>query len=422
MPKNNSLKLPKFIIILFIIGFVLRIGFIFVSKSYINPNDWEYGEIARNLVADNGYARTTVFNGSLELTSSHAPLYPYFLSVFYNLGQKTWVFIIIQFIQAFLSSLIILIFYKTALLLFNKSVAILTSVGITLYPPLIYYSAKLTPTTFFIFLLSLTILLIFKIKKDNLISKILPGIMLGLSILCNPLALTIFPALIIWHFIERKISLKDLILIIVTSLIILVPWTIRNYSVHHHIIPVTTQFGINFWIGNNPNATGTDYYKVYSIKQGNFVLMDQTLPRKVKNELGRKSEIARSKFFLKQGIKFIKQNPIKFLRLLLKKCYYFWWFAPSEINASVDVIKYKTIYMIFYIPVLILGLLGILMSLNRKFIKNNLLIILVIFFISSIYIITHVGLIRYRIPLETYLIMFVGFAIIKITKQIFKKS
>jgi 4-amino-4-deoxy-L-arabinose transferase-like glycosyltransferase len=380
---------------LFIIGFVLRIGFIFVSKSYINPNDWEYGEIARNLITGNGYARATGFNGSLELTSSHAPLYPYFLSVFYNLGQKIWVFIIIQFIQAFLSSLIILIFYKTALLLFNKSAAVLTSIGITLYPPLIYYCAKLTPTTFFIFLLSLTILLIFKIKKDNLISKILPGIMLGLSILCNPLALTIFPALIIWHFIKRKISLKDLILIIITSLIILVPWTIRNYSLHHHIIPVTTQFGVNFWIGNNPNATGTDYYKVYSIKQGNFVLMDQTLPRKVKNELSRKSEIARSKFFLNQGIKFIKQNPIKFLRLLLKKCHYFWWFAPSQINAS---------------------------SLSRKFIKNTLLIILIIFFISSIYIITHVGLIRYRIPLEIYLIMFGCFAVFNSVKYFIGKT
>lgn len=422
MPKNNSLKLPKFIIILFIIGFVLRIGFIFVSKSYINPNDWEYGEIARNLVANNGYARTTGFNGSLELTSSHAPLYPYFLSVFYNLGQKTWVFTIIQFIQAFLSSLIILIFYKTALLLFNKSVAILTSVGITLYPSLIYYCAKLTPTTFFIFLLSLTILLIYKIKKDNLISKILPGIMLGLSVLCNTLAFAIFPALIIWYVMKKKVLLKDLFLIIITSLIILVPWTIRNYSVHHHIIPVTTQFGINFWIGNNPNATGTDYYKVHSVEEENFVLMKQTFPRKIKNELGRKSEIERSKFFLSQGIKFTKQNPTKFLKLLLKKCFYYWWFAPSEINASRDVIKYKTMLIIFYVPVLILGLLGILMSLSRKFIKNNLLIILTIFFISITYIITHVGLIRYRIPVETYLIMFVGFAIIKITKQIFKKS
>ena len=221
---------------------------------------------------------------------------------------------------------------------------------------------------------------------------------------------------------KKKVLLKDLFLIIITSLIILVPWTIRNYSVHHHIIPVTTQFGINFWIGNNPNATGTDYYKVHSVEEENFVLMKQTFPRKIKNELGRKSEIERSKFFLSQGIKFTKQNPTKFLKLLLKKCFYYWWFAPSEINASRDVIKYKTMLIIFYVPVLILGLLGILMSLSRKFIKNTLLIILIIFFISSIYIITHVGLIRYRIPLETYLIMFGCFAIVKSVKYFIGKT
>lgn len=421
MAQEKPKSFPKLIILLFIVGFFIRVGFIVISKSYVNPHDWEYGEIARNVVTGNGYARATGHNGALELTSSHAPLYPYFLALFYGLEQKTWVFIAIQLIQTLLSSVTILIFYRIASLLFGNIIASITSFGVALYPPLIYYSAKMTPTTFFIFLMSLTLLLILEMSSKNIFFKILAGIVLGLSLLCGPLAFALFPALIIWYFIKKTIPLKEIFLVIIISLIVLVPWTIRNYSVHHCIVPVTTQFGVNFWIGNNPNATGTDYYRVFSIEKGHFILMTEMLPYHIKRDLRIKSEIERSQFFFNQGIKFIKHNPQGFFKLLLKKIHYYWWFAPQEINASVDVLKYKKIYTFFYLPVFILGLLGIAMSLSRNYIKNTSLIILTILFISSTYVITHVGLVRYRVPLEACFVMFASFSVVTILQHFVKR-
>jgi len=418
----NKRNLPQVIVLLFIVGFFIRVGFILFSKSYVDPHDWEYGEIARNMVAGNGYARVSQFSGDLELTSSHAPLYPYFLTLFYSFGHTTWIYIAIQLVQALLSSLTILILYEISFLLFNRIVGTVTAFGLTLYPPLIYYSAKLVPTTFFIFLLTLTLLLVLKIKNRRSFSVILAGVTLGLSLLCDPLAFALFPALIIWHFIQRETHLKDTLFVIMISCIVLVPWTVRNHDIHGRIVPVTTQFGINFWIGNNPNATGTDYYNANSIEDGSFILMTETLSKDTEERLAGMSEIERSQLFFDQGIQFIQQDPNRFLTLLFKKIYYYWWFAPPDINASIDVAQHRTIYTIFYLPMLLLGLLGIVISLLTPLIKNASLIILTMFFVSSTYTVTHVGLMRYRVPLEVYLLMFACFAIVVIADSIVKNQ
>jgi 4-amino-4-deoxy-L-arabinose transferase-like glycosyltransferase len=398
-------------IILFLVGLLVRTGYIFVSKSYISPKDVEYGTIARNIVNGTGFARAIVPGEAVRLTSSHAPLYPLFLALFYQFGIKPTSFLIIQLIQALLSALVIVLSYKIALLIFSKKVAALTAFGVTFYPPFIYYCAKLVPTTFFLFLLSLTVFLILSFKRHNWPLNILTGVVFGLTILCDPLAFTLYPALVIWYFLRKDFNLKKLFLTIIISILTIIPWTLRNYIVHKEFIPITTQFGVNFWIGNNPHATGTDYYRVYSIKDENYILMTQTLPRKTRLELTNMNEIEQSRFYMKEGIDFINQNPTKFLELLGKKFYYYWWMAPPGINASKDVAKHKYLLIIFYLPTLILGIYGILMSLKHKNIRMISLIIMLIIFIPSVYAIAHTGLMRYRLPLEPFLIMFAAFAI-----------
>ncbi len=422
MAHYNKNNLPPLIVLFFIAGFFIRVGFIMLSKSYVDPPDWEYGEIARNMIAGHGYTRVSSFSGDLEQTSSHAPFYPYFLTLFYSFGHTPWIYIAIQLVQALFSSLTILILYKISILLFNRIVGTVTAFGLTVYPPLIYYSAKLVPTTFFIFLLALVLYLVLKMRNRNSLSVILVGVTLGLLLLCDPLAFALFPALIIWYFIHPEVRLKDTLFVVIISCFVLVPWTMRNRDIHGCIIPVTTQFGINFWIGNNPHATGTDYYKVHSIEDGSSILMTETLPKDTEKGLAAMSEIERSRFFFDQGVQFIQQYPHRFLSLLFKKASFYWWFAPSEITASIDVAQYRTLYTIFYLPMLLLGLLGIMISLVTPLLKNALLIILTMFFISSIYIVTHVGLMRYRVPLEVYLLMFACFVIVVIADSIIKRQ
>jgi hypothetical protein len=149
--------------------------------------------------------------------------------------------------------------------------------------------------------------------------------------------------------------------------------------------------------------------------------MTNTLPRKVRRDLGRKTEIERSDYFLKQGLIFIAQNPKEFVNLLFTKTIYFWWFAPPEINGSVDALKYRTVNTLIYFPLLVLGVIGIALSLRHKYKNQSLVLVFVLTSISVIYIFTHVGLARYRMPVEAILLIFASFSITEIKKHFINK-
>ena len=294
--------------------------------------------------------------------------------------------------------------FKTTRLIFNQSSARIAELFTGLYPPLIYYCTKFVPTTIFLFLLSLAIYLILNSRDRVLIHYLFAGVITGITILCDPVAIAIYPAIFFWFLINKKINFFRMVLIIISSLVVLVPWTMRNYNIHKRIIPVTTQFAVNLWIGNNPNATGTDYYKIRSFEKEDYVLMTQTLPSNIRDSLSRTSEIESMNFYLNESLEFIKKEPLKFISLLLKKFYYYFWFAPSSDYSSKDLEQFRILFYIIYLPLLITGIAGILLSIKDR--KDVLLILLCIFFISFIYIFTHVGLIRYRLPLELYLLIF----------------
>ncbi len=298
----------------------------------------------------------------------------------------------------------VLLIFKTSQSIFNQSTARFAELITGLYPPLIYYCTKFVPTTIFLFLLSLTIYLLLSSDNRIFLHSLFTGIVSGLTILCEPVALAIYPSIFLWFFIKKKINFFKMLLIIIFSFIILVPWTIRNYNLHKKFIPVTTQFGVNFWIGNNPSATGTDYYNVKSIEREEYILMTHTLPFNVMDSLSKMTEIERTNFYIKDALNFIRREPVKFVALTIKKFYYYFWFAPSSVYSSKDLEKFRLLFYFFYFPVLISGITGIVLSIKNR--KDVLLILFLLFFISCIYIFTHVGLIRYRLPVELYLLIF----------------
>ncbi len=299
--------------------------------------------------------------------------------------------------------------FKTARLIFNDSVARKAEFLIAFYPPFIYYITKFVPTTISLFLIALVAYLFINSKSKNFLYYLLCGIILGITILCEPVAFVLYPVILVWFFFDKRINFFQICLIIFISILVLLPWTLRNYKVHQTFVPVTTQFSINFWIGNNPKATGTDFYKIASIQTDEYILMTQTLPANIQDSLNRISEIERARFYLQQGKDFVLHNPFKFLRLLIKKFFYYWWFAPSSEYTSKDLQKYRILIYIFYVPVLIMGWVGLLLSIKDH--KPVLFIFLSIIFISTLYIFTHVGLIRYRMPVELFLLMFSAYAI-----------
>ncbi len=126
---------------------------------------------------------------------------------------------------------------------------------ITFYPNNLF-SVNVVLTDFpFTFLLWLLILILHKRKKNYVVWS---GIVLGM--MCYLRATAVLLPLIIFFFfaISEKLKKAGVKIAIITLIMIvtLSPWVIRNYNVFGKIIPVSTNGGFNFLMGNHINASG----------------------------------------------------------------------------------------------------------------------------------------------------------------------
>ena len=409
----------KFLVLIFVISLSLRILAIFLIKNYINPIDWENGIIARNIIAGKGFS--IQHYGPLGYTSWQAPFYPYFLAFFYKLlGIKTHTFIIIEIIQACISSFIPIIIYLTTLNIFKRKAAFISAVILSVYPPLIWYCTRMHHTIFTAFLISLIVYLLtrFRLSPQNLRNYILSGIIIGIALLVEPIIFTAVPFSMLWiYFTGKKRSeyTKGIAMMLISIAAIILPWTIRNYIVHKNLVFVKDSLGKEIYIGNNPNATGTAY-----TKEGVHIL--KKYPPDFVEELSSLSEVARDKKWLKSATSFIRNNPKRFVLLTAKKTFYYWWYPSNDIvrrSYGGESVKYSGIKRIYWLLILCPALFGAVVSFKK--IREIGLIYIWILAIPLPYIITHVGQQRFRTIIEPLIIIVAAYGIERIVSLIQNK-
>jgi hypothetical protein len=199
----------------------------------------------------------------------------------------------------------------------------------------------------------------------------------------------------------KKVTLKDFFKIFVLSFsfycLILSPWWIRNYLIFQEFIPLTTSSSFNLYLGNNSNNflggnSGDD-------ADPQFISMVNALP----------NELDKSRIYKEVAYAFIKDNPERFINLSTLKFFRFWNVIPNAESYNTGYFKYVSI--ISFGPVLFFSLLGILI--NRSFFKNLIPIYILIIYFTLLHTITIASL-RYRLPIEPFLILLSSAAFINI--------
>jgi 4-amino-4-deoxy-L-arabinose transferase-like glycosyltransferase len=103
--------------------------------------------------------------------------------------------------------------------------------------------------------------------------------------------------------------------IVVTGAILaILPWTIRNYHVFHQVVPIATNGPINFYLGNNPEATGVYSWRLPPEAQAVWGRPDE----------GRSNELFASQLAGREAIAYIRSNPSDTLALLPSKLWALW--------------------------------------------------------------------------------------------------
>ena len=104
-----------------------------------------------------------------------------------------------------------------------------------------------------------------------------------------------------WHLTSFRHWARIIVIYMVVAIFVM-PWVMRNQQQLNAWIPVSTNSGINIYIGNNPEASGT-YQEVPRLKE--FLAMDD--------------EIARDKMAWQEAREYIQQYPLEAVARLSSK-------------------------------------------------------------------------------------------------------
>ncbi len=378
---------------------LLRIGSaIILSDNAPRGDAADYDNIAHNIISGRGFVSTR-----MNLYSYRPPLYPIFLALLYSLSSPNYLTVIL--IQSILSSLTCWLVYMIAESIFQRTAALSAAALTAIYPGLIYYSTQLLSESLFIFLLYSAVALFYR-SRNRPGKWILMGVLLGLASLCRPIALPLTLLLLPFFAFNLTHGVRRWLVVFLFTVLAILPWTWRNYRIHHQPVLITTYGGANLWLGNYPGSTGY----IGSPEGIQTLLRKKGIPEPEKDSL-----------CYRKALSYISNNPGGFLMLSAKRFLIFWnpipekQFGPNRIRGK-DTL-YRIVIAGSFIILLLLAGTGI-AGTSRLWQKTWLLLFLILYF-PAILMFYYISF-RYRLPIIPALAILGGEGLLVITSRIFQ--
>jgi hypothetical protein len=340
---------------------------------------WEMARIARALVTGYGYADP--FNGHTGPTAWVTPAYPLLIAGVFKLfgiysAASAWVLLAFN---SLLNALMVLTTWEIAARCCQPAlsaapypdrykVARWAAWLWALYPAAMQYAVKwIWEMTLSAFLFSCVLLL--AVRMRGLGDPPAPptslqtpgrwavfGLLWGLIALANPELCIMLPVMGLWilwgagRFWPQQLG--KAVLAAALCLAVIAPWTYRNARAFHHFVPLRGNFGAELYLGNGPGAVG--------------LLMEYNHPGESASQLKLYRDLGEYNYVHMRGDKakaIIASDWGRFLRLSLKRVYYFWFSVPHPFDDAPWVEYGRNLNYQF---LSITGLLGLALALYRR--------------------------------------------------------
>ncbi|MCK5125455.1 MAG: tetratricopeptide repeat protein [candidate division Zixibacteria bacterium] len=344
---KDFLRKNSWAILIFGVAFAIRLVYLLQIKSnpfFYTPMVDELWNIlwAKEIIETSFWGKEVFFRG---------PLYPYFLAFILKITGSDYFWA--RLFQALIASGSVVLTYLLAKEFFKEKVARLASVFHAIYGTLIFYESMFLIPVIFIFLNLLGFLLFIR-NKDNPRKWVFfnIGIVFGMAAIARPNVLVVIPLLVLWLFfnLKCKIELRSILVVILLLFVgigtIVLPVTMRNYIVADDAVLISSQGGINLYLGNNSHAEGLTM-RMPEITLDSKIPWNEfnpTISRYAEDKTGHKlkpSEV--SSFWSNKAKQFIFENPSQFIALTFKKLVYFCsGFENSDQQDIYDFRKYSS--------------------------------------------------------------------------------
>ena len=260
MPDTTakSFRAGWLLVAILLVGLVLRLVYL---AQYSSLDTWY------QLTVDNWYhhnwARALAFGDDVQHTTYfRAPLYTWCLAGLYSVfGDSLWVGRLFGLLVGLVSiSLTFLIGRRVG----GTTVGLIAASLHALYPAMVYFESELLLDPLFTLLLQIALLAyMVALETPRSWRFWLCGMTLGLAAITRPTALVVIP-IMVGIMLSRPVRVRlagvrttwAVALLLVGTAIVVAPLLVRNLVVADDPVLISSQGGINLYIGNNASADG----------------------------------------------------------------------------------------------------------------------------------------------------------------------
>ncbi|MBC7905497.1 MAG: hypothetical protein H7Y60_01960 [Rhodospirillaceae bacterium] len=324
------------------------------------------------------------------------PLYPVLVGLVGGIANA-------KILDVLISAVTVVLIHRLSWVLFrDEAGALLAALAAAIYPHFLFYAVSgLTETTYTFIVLSAFLCLYGQ--------RYLAGsALLALSILERPSLEPLAPLLImlfaiVVHRRSLSFALGRVAIYVLIYGALMTPWWLHQMDKYGTFVRLNLGDGIVLYSGNNPlNVSGGGVNNSNGADDA-----DMSAFQKIEDP------VARNQALKQAAVEFIRDNPRRFVELAAVKFVRFWRLWPYTPSYQSPVIIAAS--LLSFGPVLLLSA-GVLLAQGRKRFRALSPIVLLTLFLTAVHMVT-IGSIRYRLPLEAFMIALAGQGAIMLVRR-----
>ncbi len=342
-------------------GLCLRLcfGLLYWVHKPLTHDEREYLALAHSVAAGRGFVYDASHDTGTAQQFGRAPVYPLFLAI---VGAGTTesdaaparVKVVQSIVGAIGVGLIGLLARRAA----GPRAGVAAAAIAAVYPPLVWICAYVLSEALYSTLALLTALLLdtaldrtggvstAERGRRGMAIAAAAGLTAGLAMLVRPAMLLFLPLGVWWLISLRRPSLAAVL--VVTSLAVITPWTVRNFRVYGTFVLIASEGGVTFWTGNHPLARGEgDLAANPDIKIAEIAFR-RAHPGLTAEQL--------EPLYYRDAVQHIARHPIWWLGLLARKAFY--TIVPVGPSYTLHSTKYLVASVASYLLVLPWAVIG----------------------------------------------------------------
>jgi tetratricopeptide (TPR) repeat protein len=381
------------------------------------------------------------------------PLYPYLLAILNLIVGSSTLNLLLT--QSILGSLGPVLLYLLGCRLFDRPTAIAAALGMAAYGMLILYDNQFL-MEWLLTLLSLLVLvqLAWVGPRTRTATLVFGGALLGIAALGRASLLLFVPGALVWLWLGGRAGAgagsargaapgegastrhpaakrtRWIAAYLAGVALVITPVTVRNTIVGNDLVLVTSNGGLNFFIGNNPLGRGT-YLPLDQVARAagvtetaidiSWMITDpagRTVAEAAAGRSLKPSEV--SSFYAGRALDYIRSQPGRALRILGRKLLLFW--NATEIAQIEDPALYRDLIPLLRAPLVGFGLAGPLallgfgLALARP--RRRPLILVTLFVATfTLSVVLFFVTARYRAPIVPALLLLAAFAAVELVRR-----